>query len=75
MAEKETPIIIIGGVRYRKEDAARLGLTEESGTKSTAKKKGASDAGTVSGDTGGSGDTDKAAGEQPGPITSSKQGK
>jgi hypothetical protein len=80
MTEREIPIIIVGGVRYRKEDAARLGLTEDSGTKKAApkqvaSKKGAGNGGTVSGTGNGTGDADKPAGDGPAPITSSRQGK
>jgi hypothetical protein len=66
------PIVKIGGVRYRREDAIRLGLIE--GTGKTV-KKGADDGGTVSGDASGSGDTDKPVSDKPKPITSSRQGK
>jgi hypothetical protein len=73
------PIIIVGGVRYRKEDAARLGLTEDSGTpKKAAKapaKKGAGDAGTVSGAAGGAGDADETGSVQPISSAGARQGK
>jgi hypothetical protein len=78
MAEKHEGMVIVGGVRYRHEDAVRLGLVPKKAAPKKAeavKEEVAEDAGTVSGEPGGSGNPDEVASDKSRPAPRTGKGK